>query len=164
MRSLLFARFLSSRRGGLLEVLASHIARAIVLQVEHMLSRFQPGRPVIRRPRRRFEKLISQPPHFAVASLKPSQVTTTPQHPSQPLQSVMLPLNLPSKNIIASALSLLFFTTFYTAIFPSTYIYWFTLLLKLTFSLLCLAVYVTVKSDRYELTLCWAKVEGESYA
>jgi hypothetical protein len=164
MKSLLFQQFLSSRRGGLLESLASHSDRPIAIQVEQIPSRFHFCTPVIRRPRRRFDGLISRPPHVAVAFLNLSQVTTTPQHPSQPLQPVMLPLNLPSKNIIASALSLLFFTTFCTAIFPSIYIYCFTLLLKLTFSLLCLAVYVTVKSNRYELTLCWAKVEGESYA
>ena len=75
----------------------------------------------------------------------------------------MLNLSTPSKNIIATATFMIAFPTLCVLLFPSSFIFWFSVWLKLTFFFFFLAVYLAITYNLYAVTWFWMHIEGESY-
>ena len=75
----------------------------------------------------------------------------------------MLSLSTPSKNIIAITISLIAFLTLCIFLLPSSFIFWFTIWVRITFFVLFLAFYLALKYNLYTVTWFWVHVEGDSY-
>jgi hypothetical protein len=73
-------------------------------------------------------------------------------------------LSTSSKNIIAITTIFITFTALCVLLLPTSFVFYFTIWLKLTLFVVSLAFYLAISYKFYTVTWFWARGEGESWA